>query len=175
MTRGNRKEPIFENDDDRLDFLGLLAIASEQYGVRIYEFCLMGNHYHLLLDTPRGNLAAAMCYINGTFAKHSNWRHGRSGHLFGERYTSLVVPREHYLKRVSRYIVLNPVAAGFVRDPSEWPWSSYRAAVGIEQGPNFLYHDWRLWARHLGADRSAANISRIRATWLDARRHCGHR
>jgi hypothetical protein len=106
----------------------------------------MGNHYHLLLDTPRGNLSDAMGYINGECAQSSNWRHGRTGHLFNERFKSLVVPRKLYLKRVSRSIALNPVAAGMVRQPSDWPWSSYRANIGIDTGPTFLYHGWRLWA-----------------------------
>ena len=171
MTRGNRKGPIYENEDDRLHFLKTIATATERYRIRIYEFCLMGNHYHLLLDTPRGNLSDAMCYINGVFAQSSNWRHVRTGHLFGERFTSLVVPRELYLKRAARYIVLNPVEAGLVRHPAE-QLSRERRHRGRACIP--VSRVAALGLRHNSRSGSRTHILRIHQTRND-RSRVGHR
>jgi hypothetical protein len=99
-----------------------------------------------------------MCYINGVFSQASNWRHGRTGHLLEGRFRSIVVPREMYLKRVSRYIVMNPVAAGLVAHPSDWPWSSYRASVGLEAAHPFLESCWIQWAFGVTA-RSEAQLA----------------
>jgi REP element-mobilizing transposase RayT len=146
MARGNRKSPIFENDDDRAAFLALLKGLSERYAVRVYGACLMGNHYHVVAGTPRGNLSDAMRFLNGVFAQSSNRRHGRTGHVFEARCRSLVVQQESYLKRVARYVVLNPVRAHLVSHPADWPWSTYRATAGLEPAPTWLWLDWLEWA-----------------------------
>ena len=146
MSRGNRKGSIFGDDDDRRRFLAVVSNSACRHGIRVYAYCLMENHYHLAFDAPRNNLSVAMQYINGVFTQWSNRRHRRTGRLFEARFRSLVVPRELYLKRVARYIVLNPVRARLVANPAEWPWSSYSATAGIGQAPDFLYLDWVGWA-----------------------------
>ena len=146
MSRGNRKSSIFNDDDDRGLFLKVVDQAVVRYGIRCYAICLMGNHYHLVFDTPRGNLSDSMRHINGVYTQNSNRRHERSGHVFEGRFRSIVVQRESYLRRVGRYVVLNPVRAGIVRDATAWQWSSYRATAGIEPPPSYLYVDWIDWA-----------------------------
>ena len=146
MARGNRKAPIFEDDFDRRAFLEVMGEAVTRYGLRSYGYCLMGNHYHKVVETPRGNLPEAMRFINGVFAQAFNRRHGRTGHLFEARYRSLVIQREGYLRRALRYVVLNPVRARLVAEPHDWPWSSYRATAGLEPAPEWLTLDWLEWA-----------------------------
>jgi putative transposase len=155
MSRGNRKSPIFDDDHDRRLFLTTLESASERYEIRCAAFCLMGNHYHLVLETPRGNLADAMRQINGVFAQASNRRHERTGHLFEGRYRSLVIDREGYLRRACRYVVLNPVRSQIVHTAAAWPWSSYRATAGMEPAPRFLQTDWIQWAFHASSEDEA--------------------
>jgi REP element-mobilizing transposase RayT/DNA-binding transcriptional ArsR family regulator len=142
MARGNRKACIFEDDDDRRCFLEIVAETADTYDVRVYAYCQMDNHYHIVCETPRGNLSDAMRQINGVYAQSSNRRHGRSGHLFGARFRSLLIQWQSYLKRSARYVVLNPVRARITRDANGWPWSSYRATAGIEPAPDWLCLDW---------------------------------
>jgi REP-associated tyrosine transposase len=146
MARGNRKSAIFEDDVDRQLFLGLLGSAAERYAFRVYGLCLMGNHYHVVSETPRGNLSDAMRFVNGVYAQASNRRHGRTGHLFEARFRSLVIQQELYLKRVVRYVVLNPVRAHLVTEAAAWPWSSYCATAGLRPAPGWLSLEWLDWA-----------------------------
>jgi REP element-mobilizing transposase RayT len=142
MARGNRKGSIFERDADRHLLLRTVQQATDRYEVRCLAFCLMQNHYHLVLDTPRGNLSDAMRHINGTYTQASNRVHQRTGHLFEGRFHSIVVDRDSYLRELARYVVLNPVRARLVGDPTAWPWSSYRATAGLEPAPSFLDVNW---------------------------------
>jgi REP element-mobilizing transposase RayT len=142
MARGNRKARIFEDDDDRRIFLGLVAQMVERYLVKVYDLCLMDNHYHFVGETPRGNLSAAMRQLNGVYAQTSNRRHRRTGHLFGGRFRSMLIQREGYLKRATRYVLLNPVRARIVSNAADWPWSTYRATVGLDVVPEWLSLDW---------------------------------
>lgn len=142
MSRGNRKAPVFEDDDDRKHFFQTIAMGTARYTVLIYTACQMTNHYHLVLSTPRGNLSTFMQYLNGAFAQTSNRRHGRTGHLFEGRFRSIVVQRESYLRQASRYVVLNPVRAGLVAEPAAWRWSTYRATAGLEEPPIWLHTRW---------------------------------
>ena len=146
MARGNRKSPIFADDDDRHQFIARLAEATVRYGIRCYALCLMNNHYHIVCDSPRGNLSDPMRYLNGVYTQDSNRRHQRTGHVFEGRFRSIVVQRESYLRRVVRYVVVNPVRAGIVADAGMWAWSSYRATAGIDAPPPYLYMDWIDWA-----------------------------
>jgi hypothetical protein len=98
----------------------------------------MGNHYHLLLETPRGNLSKVLHHINGAYTTYFNIKRGRSGHLFQGRYKGILVERDAYCKELSRYIHLNPVRAGMVKSPSEYPWSSYRYFTGRDKKPGWL-------------------------------------
>ena len=106
----------------------------------------MGTHYHTLLDTPRGNLSAFIRTLNTEYSKAFNRRHGRMGHTFEQRFESIVVQREKYLRRVARYIALNPVKARLCRDAADWPWSTHRATAGLEEAPAWLHLDWLRWA-----------------------------
>ncbi len=157
MARGNRRSTIFEDDLDRRRFLDLLGIAAGRYALRVYGACLMGTHYHIVAETPRGNLSEAMQVLNGRFAQASNRRHGRTGHLFEARSKSLVIQRESYLKRVLRYVVLNPVRAHLVTEPAAWRWSTYCATAGLEPAPDWLTLDWLDWAFDAPTREEACN------------------
>jgi REP element-mobilizing transposase RayT len=151
MARGNRKLPIFHDELDRLRFLRIVERATALYGARVFALCLMGNHFHIVLDTPRGNLSETMQYVNGVFAQISNRRYAQTGHLFEERFRSLLIQRETYLKRAARYVVRNPVRGRLVKDVSEWQWSTYRATAGLEPAPPWLDIDWIAWAFQAGS------------------------
>jgi REP element-mobilizing transposase RayT len=142
-ARGNEQKLIFADDVDCVSFLRVLASAVERYHVLCHAYCLMNNHYHLLLETP-DSLSHAMRQLNGVYSQRFNRRHGRTGHLFGGRFHAVVVHRDAHLREVSRYIVLNPVRAGLVDDPAAWRWSSYLATVGEALVPSFLTTEWLL-------------------------------
>jgi putative transposase len=146
MTRGNRKSVIFNEDDDRSRFLTTLADALRLYGGTCDAWCLMPNHYHLVLETPRGNIARVMRYVNGVFAQRFNRKYRLTGHLFEGRYRSPLIQRETYLKRATRYVVRNPVRAQLVAHPADYRWSSYAATAGLEPSPPWLSLDWLDWA-----------------------------
>jgi putative transposase len=146
MARGNRKSMIVDDNDDRWTFMDTFGEAARDCQVRVYACCLMGTHYHTLLDTPRGNLSEFIRTLNTEYSKAFNRRHGRLGHTFEQRFESLVVQREKYLRRVARYIALNPVKAQLCRDAADWPWSTHRATAGLEETPAWLYLDWLRWA-----------------------------
>ncbi|MGY4707263.1 REP-associated tyrosine transposase [Candidatus Bipolaricaulota sp. J31] len=137
-SRGNAGQEVFLDDEDRLAFLEILAEVVERYRFRCYAYCLMGNHYHLLIETPEANLSRGMRQLNGVYTQRFNRRHKRSGHLFQGRYKAILVEKDPYLLELARYIVLNPVRAGLVRYPGRWRWSSYRATAGLEEPPAFL-------------------------------------
>ena len=143
-ARGNEQKLIFADDVDCVSFLRVLASVVERYHVLCHAYCLMNNHYHLLLETPDSNLSHAMRQLNGVYSQRFNRRHGRTGHLLGGRFHAVVVHRDAHLREVSRYIVLNPVRAGLVDDPAAWCWSSYLATVGEALVPSFLTIEWLL-------------------------------
>src|ERR1700752_243377 len=121
MSRGNRKSTIVDDDDDRRRFMNTFGEAARDNQVRVYACCLMGTHYHALLDTPHGNLSEFIRRLNTEYSKTFNRRHERVGHTFEQRFESLVVQREKYLRSVARYIALNPVKASLCRDAADWP------------------------------------------------------
>ena len=137
-ARGDRQEPIFEDDRDRLVFLDLLAKEVLQQGWVLYAFCLLGNHYHLLLETPSPNLVQGMRRLNGVYTQAFNRRHRRVGHVLQGRYKSILVDKETYLKELCRYVVLNPVRAGMVATVEAWHWSSYLPTLGRIPCPPWL-------------------------------------
>lgn len=143
-ARGNGRLALFADAADCERFLGVLAAATNRYRLLCHAYCLMGNHYHLLLETPKANLSAAMRQLNGVYAQHFNRRHERPGHVTEGRFHARLVDRDAYLLEVCRYIVLNPVRAGLVSHPRDWPWSSYRATAGEAPSPGFLTADWAL-------------------------------
>jgi len=145
-ARGNARERIFLDDDDRREWLGLLGEICAQWGWVVHAYCLMDNHYHVLLETREGHLSQGMRQLNGVYTQRFNRRHGRVGHGFQGRYKAILVQKETYLLELARYVVLNPVRAGMVRSAKDWPWSSYRATAGMTEMPAWLSVDWLLSA-----------------------------
>ena len=135
MARGNAKQAIYLDDQDRCFFLESLWNISERLDWQVWAYCLMNNHYHLLLQTAQPTLARGMRDLNGVHSRTFNQRHDRVGHLFQGRYKSVIVDKSSYLMEVTRYIVLNPVRSGLCAAPEEWRWSSYRAAAGLAHAP----------------------------------------
>jgi REP element-mobilizing transposase RayT len=140
-ARGDRREVIFDDDQDRQNFLQILAEVIKQFNWLCYAWCLMDNHYHLLIQTPDGNLSKGMRQLNGVYTQKSNRRHHRVGHLFQGRYKAILVDSDAYLLELSRYVVLNPVRAGIVKKVEAWIWSSYRTSVGLESPASWLSVD----------------------------------
>ncbi len=138
IARGNARGLVFMDDADRCRFVELLASVVERFSWVVYAYCLMGNHYHLVLETPRGNLSAGMRHLNGCYAQYFNRRHSRCGHVFQARFRSILVETDSYLLTVCRYVVLNPVRARLCCQPDRWLWSSYRGTAGIEAGETFM-------------------------------------
>jgi REP element-mobilizing transposase RayT len=143
-ARGNARQDIFLVKNDRLLFFDRLAREIDQQRWLCHAYCLMNNHYHLVIETPEANLVRGMTRLNGTYTQAFNRRHGRVGHVLQGRYESIVVDKDSYLLELARYVVLNPVRAGLVKEPAAWMWSSYRATVGEVVPPNWLTTDWLL-------------------------------
>jgi REP element-mobilizing transposase RayT len=137
-SRGNARQDIAADDRDRSQFLATLAHVVDRYGWLCHAYCLMGNHYHLLLETPQPNLSLGMRQLNGRYTQTYNQRHGRVGHLFQGRFAAILVEKETHLLELCRYVVLNPVRAKLVPHPRLWMWSSYRATAGEVQAPQWL-------------------------------------
>jgi REP element-mobilizing transposase RayT len=143
-SRGNEKKVVFKDDQDRINFLNTLQHVNKRYNWLCHAYCLMDNHYHLLIETPDGNLSLGMRQLNGVFTQLFNKRHQRTGHLFQGRYKSILIQKDSHLLEVCRYVVLNPVRARMVERPEAWKWSSYCATAGLESPPLCLTTDWVL-------------------------------
>lgn len=153
-ARGNERKDVFWDDRDRERFLGYLETSVLRYKVNIHVYCLMSNHYHLLLSTPEGNLSQIMRHINGGYTTYFNKRHNRAGHLFQGRYKAILVDADPYAGELSRYIHLNPVRAGIAARPGKYFWSSYSTYIGKETPPGWLNTDWLL--RYFGKKTAEA-------------------
>jgi REP element-mobilizing transposase RayT len=138
MNRGVARQPTFFSDTDRIEFGVQLAEIHHRFGAEVLAYCLMSNHYHLLLRTPEGTLAQAMKHLGQTYTRHANDRLGRDGPLFRGRYHSIVVQTDPYLLWAARYIHRNPLDVAGVATPSDYRWSSYRAYLGLRRPPAFL-------------------------------------
>ncbi len=156
-ARGNAKQNIFLNKDDFNDFLTILCKVSKRYHLLLHCYCLMHNHYHLLLETPEGNLSQGIRQLNGTYTQHINKKYQTVGHLLQGRFKSILVEKENYLLALSRYIALNPLRANLVEDPKNWPYSSYPQAIGVAKKIHCLFPDWIL--SQFGPDKKSAQIS----------------
>lgn len=143
-SRGNAQNPIFLDDADRALFLASLGEVVERFGWLCHAYCLMDNHYHLLIETPDGNLSLGMRQLNGVYTQRFNRHHGRVGHVFQGRFKAIVVERDSYLLELCRYVVLNPVRAGMVTQIERHAWSSYPATMGLTECPDWVETDWLL-------------------------------
>jgi len=143
-SRGNAREKIFLTDDDRRRFLNVLDDVVSRYGWICHAYCLMSNHYHLLIETPAANLSRGMQFLNGVYTQSFNRHHKRVGHLLQGRFKAILVEKETHLLELARYVVLNPVRAKMVRSARDWPWSSYRATSGQTEALQLLTVDWIL-------------------------------
>lgn len=143
-SRGNAREDIFDDDTDRHAFLECLSKVVNRFHWLCHVYCLMDNHYHLVIETPEANLSQGMRQLNGIYTQRYNRRHQTVGHLFQGRYKAILVQRESHLLEVCRYVVLNPVRAKSVRRVEQWKWSSYRETAGLSLAPSWLTVDWVL-------------------------------
>jgi putative transposase len=130
-TRGVARATIFSDDDERRLFLRLLVGVVRSHDWSCHVFCLMTNHYHLVVETDLWRLSAGMHRLNGVYAQAFNHRHKRSGHLFGDRYASWVVDGEGHLRETCPYVLHNPVRAGLCERAEDWPWSGARNRLGL--------------------------------------------
>ncbi len=118
-SRGDRREDIYLSDDDRREWLAVLALVCDRFNWVVHAYCQMTNHYHLVVETVEANLSAGMRQLNGLYTQRFNRRHGQVGHLFQGRYKAILVQKEAHLLELSRYVVLNPVRAGMVELPEK--------------------------------------------------------
>src|ERR1700730_11581828 len=154
MSRGHERSAIFREGGDREKFHSVLGAVVGDERWELHGYCLMGNHYHLLVETPEGRLSRGVKALNGRYAQWFNWRHGRRGHLLESRFRSVLVQKDSHLMELVRYIVLNPVRAGLVERAGDWKWSSYRATAGMSEVPEWMAVDWTL--SQFGRRRTAA-------------------
>lgn len=144
INRGNAGENLFKGIRDREKFLEYLETAIERFSLKIYTYCLMTNHFHVLLETRLPNLSQAIQWVNVSYAGYFNRKYQRNGHLFQGRFKSILVDADEYLKQLSRYIHLNPVRANLVEHPDEYKWSSYSTITGKTKEPAWLESAWLL-------------------------------
>ena len=138
MNRGAGRNCIYQNEEQRLLFLSLLEEITLRYHIEIHAYCLMSNHYHLLLKTPFANLDRAMRHLNGVYTQRYNQLMNKDGALFRGRYKACLIEANSHLIQVSRYIHLNPVKAKICKKPQDYCWSSYRFFLGLDQSPSWL-------------------------------------
>lgn len=143
-SRGDRREDIYLDDADRTKWLEFLGQVCDRYNWRCHAYCLMTNHYHLVVETVEGNLSQGMCQLNGVYTQYFNHAHHRVGHVFQGCYRGILVDKDSYLLELARYFVLNPVRAYMVREVKDWPWSSYGSMIGEQLAPEWLETDWLL-------------------------------
>lgn len=158
-ARGNRLATIYRDEIDRRAWIAILRNTCARFNLRVHAYCQMTNHFHLLIETPDGNLARGMAYLNGLYSRHVNYHHALVGHLFQGRYKAILVQKESYLLELARYVVLNPVRAGMVSVPEQWDWSSYRWTTSDAIPPPWLHTDFLL--SQFGGERREA-IKRFR-------------
>jgi putative transposase len=141
FSRGSNRQAIFAFDGDRVDFLECLRRAAQRHAISCLAYCLMPNHYHLIVRTPGSGLSHAMKELNGRYALRFNRRYGRDAHVFKNRFRAVHIKRDAHMLWACAYVVGNPVRAGLCAAAEEWPWSSYRAIVGLDPTPPFLRRD----------------------------------
>lgn len=155
--RGNERKAIFRDDQDRRAFLNTLHAVTLRYHWLCHAYCLMKNHYHLVIETPDGNLSLGMRQLNGVYTQGFNRRHKRAGHLFQGRFKAVVIQKESHLLETCRYVVLNPVRGKRVGRPDRWPWSSHLATAGLGKAQPCLTVNWIL--SQFSSDRKKAEAA----------------
>jgi putative transposase len=159
-SRAARALMLFRDHDDRRNFLQVLGVAIHRAGWVCIDYCLMGTHYHLLIETPEPNLSVGMKRLNWLYSRTFNMIHGTQGHLFESRFNSEFVQTPDHLLATVRYIALNPVEAGLCASAADWPWSGYRALAGLEEPRAF--HDPN---RALGDIDDRPDVARRQLRW----------
>jgi len=174
INRGNYQEKILKNDRDREKFLQYLEKASERFSITFHTYCLMSNHFHLLVETPEPNLSVAMQWIMVSYATYFNRKRDRHGHLFQGRFKAILIDADEYLKHLSRYIHLNPVRAKMVSAPSEYKWSSYPTIIGKTKEPEWLESTWLLSQFGTKRNQAIANYKDFveKANFKDLKNPC---
>jgi len=143
-SRGNARNDIYLSDDDREAFLEILSIVVERFNWVCHAYCLMSNHYHLMIETPDANISRGMRHLNGVYTQQFNRLHHRVGHVFQGRFKGILIEKDAHLLELCRYIVQNPVAANMTHDAADWEWSSYLATASMTPKPGFLATSWVL-------------------------------
>ncbi len=143
-SRGNERKDVFRDDKDRTIFLDILSRCCNLFNWRCHAYCLMGNHYHLIIETVDSTLSKGMRHLNGVYTQKFNWNHNRVGHIFQGRFKAILIEKETHLLEVCRYVVLNPVRAKMTGQPEGWQWSSYRGTAHLTTPAVFLTTDWIL-------------------------------
>jgi putative transposase len=141
MNRGGSRQKVFLEQQDYEAFLKTIGEIHDRWGIEVFAYCLMGNHYHVCLRTPEGNLSRVMRHLDGLYTQQFNRRHNRDGALFRGRYKAIVVDKDNYLVQVVRYIHLNPLGAGQVHEPEAYVWSSHQFYLRPKQAPKWLRLD----------------------------------
>ncbi len=139
MNRGRRAEKIFHDRHDYQVFVELLEESWEMWNIRVAAYCLMTNHYHILVQTPDANISRSMRHINGVYTQRFNKRHRCDGQLFRGRYKSILVSGDSYLLQLVRYIHRNPVKAGITSKPDDYPWSSHKGYLSVAKKWKWLH------------------------------------
>ena len=157
MARGVRGAAIYTDADERTRFLELLDEACRRYDWQTFGYCLMGNHYHLVVRTKKPTLSRGMQWLNSCYARWFGDRHGYEGHVLFRRFHAVLVESDRQLVDTIRYVLRNPVAAGLCARPDDWHWSSYAATVGCGAPPRSLATDWL--AEEFGCDLAHARAN----------------
>lgn len=153
-ARGDQHSAIYRDDTDRYIWLEVLGLVCARFHLVVHAYCLMTNHYHLMLETAEGNLAQGMRQLNGIYSQRINRRHGLVGHVFQGRYHAVLVQKEGHLLELARYLVLNPVRAGMVAVADDWHWSSHHFMLDAAGKPDWLDRQWLLGQFGPAEDRS---------------------
>uniref|UniRef100_C6E226 Transposase IS200-like domain-containing protein n=1 Tax=Geobacter sp. (strain M21) TaxID=443144 RepID=C6E226_GEOSM len=153
-SRGNERKDVFRDDKDRTAFLGILTKCCNLFHWVCHAYCLMNNHYHLVIETLDSTLSRGMRQLNGAYTQKFNWNHDRVGHLFQGRYKAVLIEKESHLLEACRYVVLNPIRAKMITAPQHWQWSSYRGTCGLSTPAACLTVEWVL--QQFGSTRQLA-------------------
>ena len=143
-SRGDRREAIYDNDEDRETWLEIFGNACKRFNWRCHSYCLMDNHYHIVIETAEANLSKGMRQLNGVYTQYYNRKYGRAGHVFQGRYKGILVERDEYLLELARYVVLNPIRANMIKNIETWKWSSYQGMIGEKPAQLWLETGWTL-------------------------------